>query len=79
MDAALSIDVEKPNPQTFRFAGRFINLSEIARQNGMDPSHLSRIFRGERQPTITYCRKISLALGLTVDQFLDFLDYHNKV
>lgn len=79
MQAALGIDVERPNPQTFRFAGRFINLSEMARQNGMDPSHLSRIFRGERTPTVAYCRKISVALGITVDEFLNLLDYHNKL
>lgn len=78
MQASLSIEVEKPNPQTFKFAGRFINLSELGRQNDMDPSHLSRIFRGERTPTVPYCRKISRALGITVDQFLNFLDYHNK-
>lgn len=78
MAATQSVIVQNPNPQTFRFAGKFINLSEIGRIYNMDPSHLSRIFRGERNPTVAYARKLSAALGMTTDAFLDALDYHNK-
>ena len=44
----------------------------------MDQSYLSRIFSGQREPTLAYVRKLSSALGMNVQQFLDALDYHTK-
>ena len=78
MSTASGVLVDKPNPQTIRFAGKFINLSEISRQSGIDSSYLSRIFRGERMPTVPYIRTISGILGMGVQQFLDALDNRTK-
>lgn len=78
MATAGSIIVQNPNTQTVKFAGKYINLSEISRNQGIDTSYLSRIFRGERMPTVPYIRKISAALGMEVQQFLDALDLSHK-
>ena len=70
--------VLSPNKQTLPFAGRFINLSEISRRQGIDPSSLSRIFSGRREPTLPQIRKISSALEMQIQEFLDALDAHLK-
>jgi len=78
MATTSSVLVEKPNAQTIRFAGKFISLSEIGRQTDLDPSYLSRIFSGKREPTLACVRKVSKALCMNVQAFLDALDYHTK-
>jgi hypothetical protein len=67
-----------PTKQTLAFAGRFINLSEISRKQGIDTSYLSRIFNGQRMPTVPYIRKIGNALEMQIQEFLDALDAHLK-
>lgn len=66
--------VDNPNSQTVMFAGRFINLSEISRQNHIDVSYLSRIFRGQRTPSLPYIKKISRALDMSIEDFVNALD-----
>ncbi len=63
-----------PNAQTTRFAGKFINLSAIARAQGLDVSYLSRIFRGQRTPSLHYTQKIAAMLGMTMDAFVEALE-----
>lgn len=58
---------KNPTPQTVRFSGAWINLSEIAREVGLQPSHLSRIFKGQRTPSLRAARNIAAALGMTLD------------
>lgn len=63
-----------PNTQTIKFAGKYINLSAIARSQSLDVSYLSRIFRGERMPALKYCIKIAAMLGMTLDDFVQALE-----
>ena len=65
---------EHPNPQTVPFAGKFVNLSAIARSQAIDHSYLSRIFAGKRTPSLNHCKKIAAVLGMTIDQFLQALE-----
>jgi helix-turn-helix protein len=60
--------------QNILFGGEFINLSEIGRITGVKPSHLSRIFSGSRELSLTNARNISRALGMTLDGFVQALD-----
>jgi len=79
MSAATGVLVYNPNPQTVHFAGKFVNLSEISRTADLDPSYLSRIFRGERMPTVRKLKRISEALGMGIEQFITELENINKV
>ncbi len=65
---------QSPNTQTVKFAGKHINLSAIARAQNLNVSYLSRIFRGERRPSLTYCTAIAAMLGMTLDDFVQGLD-----
>ena len=65
---------DSPTPQSVQFAGVYINLSAISRLNGLQQSHLSRIFSGKRYTTIATARKIADALGMPLESFLDELD-----
>jgi transcriptional regulator with XRE-family HTH domain len=64
---------QSPNAQTIKFAGKHINLSAIARAQGLDVSYLSRIFRGQRVPSLGHALKIAAILGMTVDDLVSGL------
>jgi ribosome-binding protein aMBF1 (putative translation factor) len=51
---------------TLRAVGiaRGLSLEETARRAGMDPAHLSRVERGERQPSVDALARLAEALGL---------------
>jgi transcriptional regulator with XRE-family HTH domain len=52
-----------PTPRAVRI-DRGMTLEETARPAGVDPAHLSRVERGERQPSVDAFARISEALGL---------------
>src|ERR1019366_270912 len=56
------------------FMGRNINVSAIARAQGINQSYLSLIFQGKRTPSIAHARKICSALGMSLDDFLEGID-----
>ncbi len=64
----------KPNRQSVMFAGRYISLLGIARTQNIDQSYLSRVFSGERSPSLNHARKLAAALGMGLEAFLDALD-----
>ena len=46
-----------------------INRCEIARQSGYTVSHVSRIFSGQRRPSLRCATKLARIMGLTLDDF----------
>src|SRR6266853_6987886 len=70
----------EPNPtrQTIRFAGEYINQAAIARSQDIHTSLVSRILSGKREPSLASARKISMALGMTIDDFLSALGKHRN-
>lgn len=65
-----------PNPQTVYFGGAFVSLSAIAVTTGLSPSAISRIFSGDRNPSLIAARKISTALMMDVGDFVHKLADH---
>jgi transcriptional regulator with XRE-family HTH domain len=68
----------EPNKASVKFCSRFINLSEIARTQGLQPATVSRIFSGIRMPSLQSAIKIADALEMTVDNFLGALAEHRR-
>ena len=52
------------------FAGRNLNLSELARENGLRRAHLHHIFNFRRTPSLFYAIRLSRALGMSLDEFV---------
>jgi transcriptional regulator with XRE-family HTH domain len=52
------------------FAGRFVNLNKMADVEGLDYNYLWRIFHRNRQPSLSYAKRIAECLGMS---YLDFL------
>jgi transcriptional regulator with XRE-family HTH domain len=52
-----------PTLRAVRIA-RGMTLEETARRAGVDPAHLSRVERGERQPSVNALARIAEALDL---------------
>jgi transcriptional regulator with XRE-family HTH domain len=67
--------MDSPTAQSVSFAGHFINLSEIARVEGLNSSYLSRIFSGERNPTIPLARRLANALKMDIGEFIEELEH----
>ena len=78
MAVSTGVIVDNPNSQTVLFAGQFINLSAISRHQDIDISYLSRIFRGERIPSVRILKKIGTELGYSIDQMLTLLENVGK-
>ena len=55
--------------------GPGLSSHELARRCNLDPSHVSRILRGERKPSIRAARLLSAALDMTLDEFVESIDY----
>ncbi len=64
----------KPTRQSILFAGRYISLMGIARGQNIHQSYLSRVFSGERIPSVNHARKLAAALGMGLEEFLEALD-----
>lgn len=65
---------DNPTSQSVRLCGRWVNLSELARNEGLDHGYLSKIFAGERVASTTYNRRIARGLHMTMDDLLEALD-----
>ncbi len=68
-----------PHCQSVKLGNTFVNLSMIARSQGLRKDYLSRIFSGQRTPSVLTVQKIAAALGLSVDEFLELLDDRLKL
>lgn len=67
--------VDKPTPQSVMFAGVYINLVQLSLCTvpPVDHSYLSRIFKGNRSPTLAFTRRIADALGMDWAAFIEAL------
>lgn len=63
----------KPSHQSVRFGGRYISIRRLSEAHHLDHGYLSRIFNGSRKPTLTYLEIITNALGITVDEFREYV------
>jgi len=52
------------------FCGQYINMSAIARSQGISVGYVSQLLNGERDGNIRYYVKISSVLGITIDEML---------
>ena len=74
MAEPISCLIEHPNKQSILFGGVYINLTQLAREQHIDRSYLSRIINGRRDPgqmSVRQVLKFAAALGMSVDDFLD--------
>jgi len=46
------------------------SYSEISRKTGVSVSHISRVMRGIRMPSLNVASKIALALGINISTLL---------
>ena len=51
-----------------------IQINKLARAVKINPSHISRIFSGKKQPSHSLARKIATELGITLDELYEMLD-----
>lgn len=63
-----------PTPQTVCFHGTHLNLSALARESGVHHSLVSRVFSGKRKLTLSTARRLSLALGMGLEEFISAID-----
>jgi len=56
--------------KSITFAGRNLNLSELARESGLRRAHLHHIFNFRRTPSLVYAIKLSRAMGMSLDEFV---------
>lgn len=61
--------IEKhPTTQSVQLLGRYINLSALSRATGLTPSHLSRVVRGQRTPSVPVLFAMAEALGINMEE-----------
>jgi transcriptional regulator with XRE-family HTH domain len=63
-----------PNPQSVRFAGRYVNISAIARSQGLSQSYVSKLLSGKQSPSILVAKKVAAALGMGLEDLLEAIE-----
>lgn len=63
-----------PTSQTVYFCGEAISLSAISMMTGLSIAGISYIFSGKYDPSLKSARKISIALGMTLEGFVRELE-----
>lgn len=65
---------QSPNAQTIKFGDNYICLTPIAKLSGITKSHLSRVFSGDRNPSLAAATKIASAMGISLNEFVACLE-----
>lgn len=65
---------ENPTHQSIRLGGRFINAKRMALDLNIERTHLTRIFAGERTPSLDLLRRIARAFGMTMEDLLECIE-----
>jgi transcriptional regulator with XRE-family HTH domain len=68
-----------PTSQTIEFNGQFINLSAIARECGVTPSHISRVFRNQTNPSIKLARQLCDLFEVSLDDLFYLIEDHSAL
>ena len=55
--------------QVITGSGEIVSFTEIARATRLDTSYISRIFSGERRPSLRVASRIATYLGMSLDDF----------
>jgi transcriptional regulator with XRE-family HTH domain len=66
--------VYDPNPHSVRFAGKYINISAIARSQRLSQSYVSKLLSGKRSPSIRVAKKVAAALGMGLEDLLEAIE-----
>lgn len=69
---------DHPTTKTLRIGGRFISLTKLEKEAGLDHGYTSYIFSGRRTPSIPYAIKLAKALGMTIDDLLYAIEQHKQ-
>ena len=68
-------DVSKRQPGTVRWMGQGqASIRDLAKLTSVSVSHLSRVFRGERKPSVLMLRMLSMALRVPMEKLDDALE-----
>lgn len=67
-----------PAKNSVKLGDRYINISAIARQQGITYAFLSKFLAGKKTASIAYTRKVANAIGMTIDELLDCIDIRKK-
>ena len=52
--------------------GQDLSQEKLAKMVGMDPTYLSRVEQGKRNPTVKLLTKIACGLGVELKELFDF-------
>lgn len=63
-----------PTAQTVYLGTMALNLTGIAVVTGLTQGYLSRIFSGERTPTLPVAKKIAKALNMNLQELVELLE-----
>lgn len=55
-----------------------LTYAEIARKVGMSVSHVSRVMRGEKEPSLTCLCKIAFVVGMSAGEFVKMLERRKR-
>lgn len=66
--------VTKPTRSSILFGGIWINVSAIARTQGMKQSFVSKIMSGSRGASVTDLRRVANAIGFGLEELLDAIE-----
>jgi transcriptional regulator with XRE-family HTH domain len=59
--------------QKIKLGNSEFTRGELARKSGVSLSHISRIFSGQREPSVTTVRRIAEAVGVSEQEVIDLL------
>ena len=69
------MDNHTPNrSQVVKFGGEDLNLMKMAEDTGISVSHLSRIFRGNRTPSLKMASRIADHLKCSLDNLFAHIE-----
>jgi len=66
----------KPTAKSVYFSGKFIHLTILAMCTGLSIGYISKIFRGEKQPSLKSAKRMADSLGMDFNTFVRHLEEH---